>query len=424
VLRRSVAIAIVDSGLSSLATLCVGLYAARVLTLEQLGIYGLLFLAVFVLGSSTVTQLYFTPVEVAFVSCPSGEQLRDLRRTARDGTGFAAAVAVVAVGIGVLVAPDASWRERLLVGAGALGVATFSPVQDHIRRVQHQAGRSSRAMQVSVVQLVAAVASLVALRVLGVAAIAIPLAALAIANLLSLSFGVLVARHDGEEGDPAAPPLGGLVRLGGWLVIGTQSEQLGNFVAVALLGAIAGAAPVGQLEAARQLTQPLFVLAIGIQSVLRPRVMAAAQHGDRASARRLIVGYASVIAACGLAYLVVAGARWPHNPLVELFPNAYDQPGMVAAFIGATVVALIMPMIGIQAIATGQHRSIARLSVSNQVVYLGGVLLLAGSIGALAVPAATVLYVATWALRFLPTLRRIYGASTEASPEVVGVAGS
>lgn len=407
-LRRSVPAALSDSALASLATLACGLYAARFLSLEELGGYGVLFTATFALGSATITQLYFTPVEVDYVDARPVEQLAALARSASVGLVGAAALSVLVTAIAVLVVPELPWRSKLVLAVGAAAVAALSPVQDHIRRVLHQAGRSPLAMAVSAVQLVVAATVVVGLHALGVNALWVPFTALATANLVSSGAGLLLAHLDAGGAAHRPPAARSVARVGGWLVMATQADQIGNFVGIALLGSLAGAAAVGEFEAARQLAQPLFVVATGLMAVLRPRVVAAAQQVDERSARHYSGVYAALLGACGLGYALVAGVQWPGNPLADLFPNAYRSAWMLPSLALATSAAFVIPMLGIQAISARREREMVKLNVSNQVVYIGAVGAFASTLGAPAMAAASVLNSLVLFARFRPLLRRIY----------------
>jgi O-antigen/teichoic acid export membrane protein len=407
-LRRSLAAAIADSGFSSLATFAVGLFAAHRLPLDQLGGYGILFVAAFALGSTASNQLYFTPVEIAYVDRSAGDQLDAVKRSVGVGLLFTVPIGLLVTAVGMLVIPELPWSDRLTIGVGAMGVAVLSPTQDHVRRILHQASRSPRAMQVSAVQLVVAVAALATMVGLHVDPLFIPFSALALANAVSLCAGLLFARLDGGGGTSRPPPARSLLRLGYLLLVSTGSEQLGAFIGVALLGAISGATAVGQYEAARQLSQPMYVLSTGLQSVIRPRVMRAARHADRAAAKRDTGIYAATLGVCGIGYAFVAGIDWPGNPIARVFPNAFTQTGLLPALILAATVTFMIPLLAYQAISTGHARELVRLSLTNQVFYLGSIALLAPHFGALAVPIGTLLYATTWCARFRPVLSRIY----------------
>lgn len=414
-LRASLAAAITDSAFSSLATFVVGLFAAHQLPLEELGGYGILFVAAFALGSTASTQLYFTPVEVAYVERPPGAQLDAVRRSVAVGLLFAVPIGLVVTAVGMAVIPELAWSDRLAIGAGAFGVAVLSPTQDHVRRVLHQSARSPRAMQVSAVQLAVAVSAVAAMVALGVDPLFVPFSALALANAVSLGAGLLFAHLDRGTRSSRPPAVRSVLRLGYLLLVSTGSEQLGAFIGVAMLGVISGATAVGQFEAARQLSQPMYVLSTGLQSVIRPRVMRTARHADRPGALRYTGIYAATLGMCGLGYALVAGVDWPGNPVARAFPNAFTQAGLLPALIVGAAVAFMIPLLSYQAISTGHERELVRISLTNQVIYLGVIALAAPSLAALALPLASLLYSVTWCLRFRPVMRRIYGPRRRAA---------
>ena len=99
---------------------------------------------------------------------------------------------------------------------------------------------------------------------------------------------------------------------------------------------------------------------------------------------------------------------WPGNPVARAFPNAFAQTGLLPALVVAAAVSFLIPLLGYQAIATGHARELVRLSLTNQVVYLVVIVVLAGPLGALAVPSASFAYAVTWCVRFRSVSARIY----------------
>src|SRR5262249_30800921 len=152
-----------------------------------------------------------------------------VRRSARVGLLFTIPIAVVATAGGLAVIPQLAWSDRLLLGVGGMGVVILSPIQDHVRRILHQAFRSPPAMEVSSVQLLVAVAAVAAMDVAHLDPLFIPLAALALANGVSLCVGLLFAWLDRGDGTSRPPSPRSALRLGYFLLVATGSEQLGNF---------------------------------------------------------------------------------------------------------------------------------------------------------------------------------------------------
>jgi O-antigen/teichoic acid export membrane protein len=263
-------------------------------------------------------------------------------------------------------------------------------------------------MQVSAVQLSGVAAVLLALSACGIDSIWLPLTALGSANLLSLAAGLALVRSDGNGEAAVLPPTRHLLRLGTWLLLAIQGDQVSGFVGAALLAALAGAGAVGHVEAARQLAQPVFVLAIGLQSVLRPRVMSAAQRADSYAARHYSSIYGAALGVAGLGYALLVGVPWPGSPLVGLFPNAFDLDGMLFSFILVTTVAVFCPILAVQAIGARRERDVVRVNLTNQVFFLGTIAALGATVGAVVMPIASAVYLVTWLVRFRPVLKRIY----------------
>ncbi|MEZ5261394.1 MAG: lipopolysaccharide biosynthesis protein [Acidimicrobiia bacterium] len=412
-LRRALAAAVVDAALASLASFTVGLYATRHLPLPVLGAYGVAYAATFQLGSMTVTQLYCTPVEVTLVSRAARRQLAAIGPSAGLALLPAAVLAVLTSLVCLPLLSALAWPDRLVLAAGAAAVATISPVQDHVRRLLHQAGQSAVAARTSAVQLTAALGAVFGLHAAGVAPLAIPLTALAAANAASAAFGAWRAhRAAGGERAASRPPPRQLFAFGKWMALSSQFEQLGGFVGMVLLATIAGSAAVGELEAARQLAQPLFVLAGGMLAVLRPRVMVAANRRDRAVAARVSLAYVGVLLSCGVLAAALLGWPWALNPLADWFPNAYAHAGVLAALFIATSAAFSTYILAAQLISARRERALVRITSLNQLVYCGAVAALAAPFGAMAMPIASLAHSAAWFGRARPVLRGIYGTPT------------
>src|SRR4051794_38316962 len=101
--KRVQLLGMIDAALSSFATFLVGLFAARVLSPSELGVYALCFSAVFLAGIIP-SQGYFFPAENLLVGLPQPERLGALRSTIRSGG-----------------------RTALLSGIGVVGWLPFAP---------------------------------------------------------------------------------------------------------------------------------------------------------------------------------------------------------------------------------------------------------------------------------------------------------
>ena len=342
--RTGMLAGLLDAGLASLATFVVGIYAVRALDPEVLGAYALVYYAIFLVGI-VPANLVFTPVEIAVVQRPVRSRTAHLGRSLKLGLP-ATLLAGLAVALWIPVAPSEVPRSAILpLTIGGIATAALSPVQDHVRRMLHTGGRSWWAAIVSAVQLVTVIGGLLALSARGVPAAWLPFGALALANLASLAIGAVGAwTGPRSEDQPLTLHLGELAHSGRWLVGGGLLNPATGFVSAAIVSHLAGAASLGYAEAARVVAQPVWVLAVGLSSVLGPRSMQAAHERRLDQAREVRRLFLACVLGAGAVNLVWFGAAWSLNPLAWLLPSAYVVPGLVAATICAQVLgALVFP---------------------------------------------------------------------------------
>ena len=331
-LVRSLSAGLVDSGLASLATFAVGVYAARTLDAAGLGVFALHF-AAFTLVATLSHQGVFIPMEA--VAARSDAGLRLLRRSL--STVWLPVLASPAVVLLPVLAAPAS--RAPLMGLTAAAVAVFSPVQDHVRRMLHLDQRSSVAASVSTVQLLVVVGSLWSLH--GTApAEAVPFLALAVANLVSLTVGMSltwgILRGEGRRSfDNPIPRLGDLLSSGRWLLGAQLASAAGTFIAASLVGRLGSLEALGFADAARIVARPVLVLTTGMTAVLGPRLMRAAGRRADQDGRAIGRTYRFAVAVTVAGYVAVFGWAHPFNPLSTLVPLAYGLPLLVAATVVA-----------------------------------------------------------------------------------------
>lgn len=334
--RRRLPAGILDSGFASMASFAVGLIAVNLFDDVNRGVYAVFF-AAFLLGQVIPRNLTYMPAEVYAVSRSSEERISVVRWSIPLGIGPAifgalAAAAAFAVTIGYAT-PS--------VGVGLFvtsAIAAFlSPMQDHARAMFHIAALSWRASLVSVIQLTTVVVCLVVAIALDLPIGWVPFGALAIANGVSLTAALVIARMSTIG---HAPPLDfrTLTTKGVWLVLGAVAPSLAAFAVTAIIAALAGPEAAGYAESARVVAQPVMVLFLGLSAVLSPRSMRAAMDLDKATARRTFGIYMGIIAVAGAAYLGLAGTDWILNPMAYLVPSAYVVSGLVAVTIVANIV--------------------------------------------------------------------------------------
>ncbi len=371
-LWRALPAGLIDSGLASLATFLVGVFAATRLPVDVLGAYALFFSA-FVVAGVVPARLVLLPVEVAVLDQPRSARPTVLRRSLALGAATSGAsvgiVAIAMLAVPGVVEPQAV--AALAVGAAAATV--LSPLQDHVRRVLHLAGRSWRAAIVSLVQLAAVLAGLGVLSRTPLPLAAVPFGALAAANAVSLGAGLLLARPGAAPAFARALRWRELVRSGRWLLASGLMPDGAAFVAAALVAHLASVGALGAAEAARIVAQPLLVLSTGLAAVLSPRSMESAAAGDRRAARRYERVFCAIVVGAAVAYALAVGADSPWNLFGALFAAAYDVPGLVALAIAANLVhALSIPyqselvagrrevqMAGREAAGVGAHIAVA-----------------------------------------------------------------
>jgi len=341
--RSRIPAGVIDSGLASLATFGVGLFAIHSFDPALLGGYALAF-AAFNLLVILPRELVFVPAEIAAVTYASEARLSLIGRTLSLGLLPALAAAVM-VSFWSLAAPADIPTTAIFPVTVTTAICTFlSPVQDHLRRMLHIGERSWLATAISVIQVaMTALAVVVAVR-LEVPAAWIPFGALAVANLVSLAVGGAMLGLSARSEPPDAPALqlSALVISGKWLLVGGLLGPASVFVASVLVTHLAGAEALGFAEAARVISRPLPVLAAGISAVLRPLSIEAAQKKQLPIARHASRLYLKLMGACGLLYLLVAGADVPWNPLAAILPNGYMISGLAAATIIAETFSVLL----------------------------------------------------------------------------------
>jgi O-antigen/teichoic acid export membrane protein len=239
-----------------------------------------------------------------------------------------------------------------------------SPVQDHVRRLLHFAGVSWRAAAMSVTQLLAVLGSLLLLRLLGIPTPWLPFGALLIANVMSLSLGLILAAewHNYEPLEQIS--LGDLLRFGRWLVLVGLTPAVAWFLSGVFVTHLASAATLGYVEAARVVSQPLFVLMMGLSAVLVPRLMEAAAARRPDLARRASLPFRAIIVGCGVLYLLAIGFGWRLNPLPLVLPNAYVRQGVVPLMIVGQVLQGILQPPRAELTGVGWGRLLFRLGVA------------------------------------------------------------
>lgn len=396
-----------DAGFSSVATLAVGVYAARTLPQGEFGIYAL-FNSAFLFATVLPSYLVLAPAAIATVSlAPKGPQRLGLAgQTLRLGTppGLLAAVLATAAASAGAGAPLALIGP-LSITSGLCAV--LSPMQDQVRRALHMGDRSGSAAIVSLIQLGTVAAGLAVLPLASVGAVWRPFTALGVANAFSMATGLVIA-HWGRT-DTALPDFGfrELMGSGRWLLAHHLAMAGGFFISSAIIAQVAGPVALGQAEAARLVAQPLFVLSTALQSVTWPASMEAAANRDPVAARRVARLFVGLMIAAGALYAAVTTAPWAGNLLARVLPEAYEVRGLVLVSVVAHVLLGSFNPHANELVAAGRSRDVAVVGGVAGVLQCGaaaGALL----IGAFARPVGMAVFSAAVLLGYQPYRRRIY----------------
>jgi hypothetical protein len=326
-LLRRVPAGLIDSSLSSLGSFLMGLFATHFLTTASLGSYGL-FYSAFIAVSVIPTGMVFSPVEYTSAGIAARHRRVQLLPQSLQLGAAPALMAALLVPLTLIIPTHGQpFDARLGFAVTAAMVAVVSPMQDHIRRMLHQAGMSWTAAATSFVQVVVVIVGLVTAKVAHVPAAWVPFGALAVANIVSGSFGLWKGKPGHRA--PMLLKLRSLLSLGGWIVVGNVLSAGGPFINFALLTALASAADVGNGEASRVLAQPVTVLVVGLLAVLNPEIMEAANRRDIRKLLRICLVFWALVAVAIVAWALLVGFEWSINPLPRLQHAAYEVHGLL-----------------------------------------------------------------------------------------------
>ena len=389
---------VVDTGFASLATFLVGLFAIRHLSPAALGAYALAFTAVSLAGIIPA-QLLFAPLEVAAISRPASGRLRFLRATLRLAL-------LPTLSVGLLVAGWTFFAPSEVAGPVIRGLtvtgivfAGVSPVQDHVRSMLHIAEHSWIAATVSTIHVIVVGVGILLFMQIDLPPWWCPFGVLAVANIVSLTSGVAMARHRDTASpaasvstkdaavtaSPQALRFRDVSQFGGWLLLVGLIPNVAAFFASALVVRLAGAAMLGYAEAARLVAMPMLVLARGLGSVLGPRLMDAARRRDQVAAHQSSGLFARLMVGSGVLYFLLVGHDWVLSPFTRLTPKAYLLPGLVAlAVISHVLQGLAYPG-RVQLMGSRQGAALAKLEALVNAIRVA-LALLAAVIGPYIIP--------------------------------------
>jgi O-antigen/teichoic acid export membrane protein len=411
---RGVPAGLVDAGLASLAHFLVGLAAVNLLSSSDRGIYAVFF-AAFLVAGIVPQYLIFTPAEVMAVSREPGHRMDQLLQSLSMGIGptlvGASALAIAAVATATDTSSEVTYA---LVSTSVLAILV-SPAQDHVRRLLHIARHSWNASAVSTVQLVVVTIMLGLLMSSDVPPAWIPFGSLAVANVVSLSLGLLLAKRHAQRDRSARLRFRELVVSGRWLLATGLLPFVSGFIGSILIVKIAGPVTMGYAEAARVAAQPILVLAMGLGAVLGPRGMEAGMHADFNRANRAHRAYLALIVGLGAVYLSFAGFSWQGNLMVSLVPSAYVVSGLAAATIVANVVTSSSSQFSREMMGSRREVQLTKMaSISSPFILLGAAT--AGTTGSFARPIGLILAGSIRYVLYGIARKRIYTDSADLNP--------
>jgi len=352
---------VVDAGLASLATFASGLTGVNLLSDADTGVYGIFFTA-FILGGVLIADLVYVPSQVIAVAQDEGQRLDGLRRSIRLALLPSLAASLIAI-VAAALTQDLTNTPVLVALTLTTGVTiVVSAMQDHVRRMLHIADRSWNAASVSAVQLAGVAVMIPTLMASGLNRAWIPFGSLCFANMISVSAGLWMAGAHRRIAKDLPFRFRDLARSGKWLVMRSAIPSGAAFLSANIITRLAGPEAYGYAEAARQVAQPVTVLALGLTAVLGPRAIRAGMQTDTAAANRGRRVYALLILTASLAYVIVAGPDWVGNPMSYIVPKAYDVPWLVVATVGANVIAAMVLLLTNEVLGAAKERILALLA--------------------------------------------------------------
>ena len=296
--------------------------------------------------------------------------------------------------------------------------ATFvSPLQDHLRRMLHISRHSWRSVLVAVIQISTAIGGVIALAAADVDPAWIPFSALAAANIASLSIGLLLSAREIAATRPSvALPLQRLLRSARSLLTAGLAPSIATFVVSWQISALAGAATLGFVEAARIVAQPVSVLQLGLLNVLGPRATRAGSTRDLASSRRVNRIFRRLILLAGGAWLLAVGVPVEWNPLAAILPTAYVVPWLVAASIAAFTILSLSQGLRFELYGARRERQVAQAEVEGNLARVA-IAFAAGPLGPFVAPLGIAALGAIRQVRSVRWLREHYGQDVTTDQE-------
>jgi O-antigen/teichoic acid export membrane protein len=364
-LRRAIPAGLLDAGTASLASFAVTFQAARSLAPAELGTYAIFYTA-FIMTAVVPTHLLFSPAEINSIAYPAQHRLRLLDQSLRRGLLLALGTSVIGTLAAVVGTTGAPAELVVPLALTSVACTAVSPVQDHVRRLLHFAGHSWMAATVSTAQLVTALASILLLGQLHVPVAWVPFGALLAANIVSLAVGLGLSAGS-RRSFPALERLEvvDLLRSGRWLLLVGLTPAAARFIAGVLVTHLASAAAYGYVEAARVVSQPAYVLHVGLAAVFTPGLLKAGSERAADSASRVSRPFKALLTVGAALYLLAVTFAWPLNPVPHLLPTAYVIDWAIPLTIIALALQGILHPARSELLGAGQAPKLLRLELAS-----------------------------------------------------------
>ncbi|NNC90857.1 MAG: hypothetical protein HKN80_00055 [Acidimicrobiia bacterium] len=332
-LTRALPAGLLDAGSAALATFVTGVYAANYFDREsgELGVYALFF-SIFLVAAIVPHKLAFLPGEVRLLSLPRPEQLGGFRLTLPAGVPVALGGSLVVL-IALIPAGDAGASLLFPLAITTVITGFLSPIQDHVRRVMHQAGRSWLAATTSIVQLSTAIVAIGLGIALDIDKAWIPFGALVAANAISTSTGLILAYRNSQPAHGERYRLRTLGVSGRWLTGYGLLPVGATFLAASIVALVAGKDILGSAEAARVAGRPVLVFMAGLAAIMNPPSLIAGRDRNRAEGRRLSGIAWRLMLLFGVVMFIWMGFDWVGNPMVWLVEEAFTVEFLTAVTI-------------------------------------------------------------------------------------------
>lgn len=298
------ALAVSDQVLLSAAHFVIGLSVARSGDAAALGLFGIGFLIV-----NSAADFHRAVIWLPMSQYADPEQFRAARR-------MSVVMGVLIGGVAAIVAAALSLAGKTVWSLTAAGIAAAVPfyfLHEIQRRIQYALLEPGAAVVAGSVYAATAVAGVVwapAFTTIPMGPAIRALFILALAGLTSSVASILLLRSLPESKWTLRAlashfaPAGKAYSINAAMVFASQRFSL------LLLGSVVGVDAIGRTEAARLLTAPLMVVALGLAAMTVPMVAHAFRDRYWPSMRPLLdrVTFASVIIAAGYGLLLVLGA--------------------------------------------------------------------------------------------------------------------